>query len=121
MPCKERLRTRGDRFWLYRPCTASFEPKDLKTGGFSIRVRLGGYQWGTSSSYQGCVPPERHQSSIDFRNSLVPAGPVICTVTGPISGSAANSNLRKGQHSRSAAINSAATASDFLSPGMRKR
>ena len=31
-----------------------------------------------------------------------------------------NSNLRKGQHSRSAAINSAATASDFLSPGYAK-
>jgi hypothetical protein len=27
--CKERLRTRWNKLWLYRPCTASFEPKDL--------------------------------------------------------------------------------------------
>ena len=33
MPCKERLRTRWNGFWLYRPCTASFELKDLKTRG----------------------------------------------------------------------------------------
>jgi hypothetical protein len=32
-----------------------------------------------------------------FKKSLVPAGPVTRTITGPIFGSAANSNVKKGQ------------------------
>src|SRR5713226_6341615 len=32
MPCKEPLRTRKNSLWLYRPCTASFEPRILRTG-----------------------------------------------------------------------------------------
>src|ERR1700730_3259226 len=55
-----------------------------------------------------------------FKKSLVPAGPVTRTITGPIFGLAANSNVKKGQHSRSATINSATTAIHFLSPGTRK-
>ena len=54
-------------------------------------------------------------------NSFVPGGPVIRRVTGPIPGSAASSNLMNGQHSRSATINSAASAIHFLSPGIRNR
>jgi hypothetical protein len=48
-------------------------------------------------------------------NSFVPDGPVIRRVTGPIPGSAASSNLRNGQHSRSATINSAASAIQSIS------
>src|SRR5260370_42567277 len=33
MPCKERRRTLRNWLWWYRPCTASFELKDLKTRG----------------------------------------------------------------------------------------
>ena len=50
-------------------------------------------------------------------NSFVPEGPVIRRVTGPIPGSAASSNLRNGQHSRSATINSAASVKPRKCPG----
>ena len=30
MPCKERLRRRGNKLNLYRPCTANFKPKILE-------------------------------------------------------------------------------------------
>jgi hypothetical protein len=59
--------------------------------------------------------------SSDFRISFVPDGPVIRIVTGPIPGSAVNSNRRNGQHSRSAMMSSAAIAIHFLSPGTRNR
>jgi hypothetical protein len=49
----------------------------------------------------------------------VPAGPVMRTLTGPMPGSIFSSNFKNGQHSRSAIINSATRAIDFLSPGRR--
>src|SRR5216683_548540 len=57
---------------------------------------------------------------MDFKNSRVPAGPVIRTVTGPIAGSTDNSNLRNGQHSRSATINSAGKDNPLLVAGYPK-
>jgi len=55
-----------------------------------------------------------------FKNSFVPTGPVTRTSTGPAFGWTVRANVRKGQHSRSAAITSAATAMLFRSPDRRK-
>lgn len=66
------------------------------------------------------VRTKRDHRKRDFRNSLLPAGPVIRRTSGPSFGSASNSNVRNGQHSRSAEINSAMTARDFESPGSWK-
>ena len=36
MPCKERARNAKVQFWLYRPCTASFDVGSLKRGDLAI-------------------------------------------------------------------------------------
>lgn len=51
------------------------------------------------------------------KNALAPGGPVTDNVTGPMFGSAVNSNRMNGQHSRSATINSAKSEIHVLSPG----
>ena len=55
-----------------------------------------------------------------LKNSFVPAGPVTRTISGPLLGSATSSNAKKGQHSRSATINSAISAIHLPSPVRRK-
>src|SRR5215469_5280725 len=59
-------------------------------------------------------------SSRLLRNSLVAAGPVTRTTTGPVLDSATSSNVKNGQHARSATINSATSWSDPASPERRK-
>jgi hypothetical protein len=54
-----------------------------------------------------------------LKNSLVPLGPVTRTLTSPMFGWAVNSNVKKGQHSRSARINSHTSTISSLSPRMR--
>src|ERR1051325_2026838 len=54
------------------------------------------------------------------KKSLLPAGPVTRTINGPILGCATNSNVKKGQHSLSAAIISAMIEIHGPSPGTRK-
>src|SRR6266849_9932897 len=56
MPCKEPMRTRKNRVWLYRSCTARFELKLPRTGGAWFKTRtqaesqnsicFGGMRWG---------------------------------------------------------------------------
>src|SRR5215813_14884938 len=64
--------------------------------------------------------PRAHLQNIVFINSLEPEGPVTRTITGSIFVPAVNSNARKRQHSRSAAINSSTAAIDTVSAGTRK-